>query len=76
MFMLIGYFSVFILFIVLGIIFRKAGWVFYGIGAALTLMSLLGGRMHPIYWLAYVVLLIAGAAIISARKNKEGAKEE
>lgn len=77
----IGYFLVLILFSILAIIFAKKlfSWIFYLLGAGITLISLMGtqetydyyGREDYFvpYWIVYFILLIIVAIIMMVRYN-------
>ncbi len=78
-----SYFAILLIFSILAIIFAKRlhSWVWYSIGAAITLFSLLGNQksyesyygsyyaeeMMAPYWTIYVVILGIVAAIIYTR---------
>ena len=80
-----GFFLIMIIFEVLALIFAKKkvlAWLLYGIGAGITLLSLIGqsnsvmigmvGGFIISLWVWYVVLLVAGAVgIITRRKSIE-----
>lgn len=66
----IGFFIVMIIAIALAIIFARsnAAWVLLGIGTVIQLLSLLGlGSAAP--WGVFVVLLVAGIALILLRRS-------
>ena len=79
----IGYFLILLIFLIAAIIIGKklAGWIVYGIGAFIQLLSLYGnyqsysamgfGSAMSSYWLIYIILLILSAIIIVLRGPKK-----
>lgn len=76
----IGYFLVMIIFMVIAIARakRKRAWIWYGIGAVLQLMALLGNQKFPdangndtiVDWMVFIGLLIVSALLMKKRYNK------
>jgi len=76
---MIGQFSIMIILSVWGIFFGKKwyGWVFYGVGVALTFASLMGNQMKYNLlglpnamtgsWVIFLILMLAAGGIITFR---------
>ncbi len=88
----VGYFFILIIFLIIAIILSKKlySWVFYIIGATITLLSLLGSQksyndyfgesltediMCP-YWTIYIILLGVSAVIMIFRYSKTREKSQ
>ena len=77
----IGYFSIFLVFSILAIVFakNKAGWILFGVGAGLQGLSLWGkqlsfnrfgsGNAMSGLWSAYIIMVIIVVIVIFRRQN-------
>lgn len=85
----IGYFLIMTIFMVVAIVTAKSktAWIWYGIGAVLQLISLIGNQLAAVsgidmklYWIVYFCLLMVTAAFIvdrySSRRSKDLTKKD